>query len=130
MAWDTERGELLSLARRWGLERLLRTTLASADAVLFGGRRPRPLRVWARNLPDVRERPVLETHLGRWFAGFSALGARRGALAMAGEVGKDLRPVGDETWGAKLGRTRVALGNARVKRSVHDEQLERAGRRR
>ena len=50
MAWDTERAELLALARRWGLERVLRTTLGSADAVLFGGRRPRSMRFWARNL--------------------------------------------------------------------------------
>ncbi len=130
MAWDTERAELLALARRWGLERLLRTTLGSADAVLFGGRRPRSMRVWARNVPDVRERTVLETHMGRWLAGFSALGARRGAVVLAKEVGKDLRPLGDETWGAKLRRTRMALGNARVKRSVHDKQLEHSGHRR
>ena len=92
MAWDTERAELLALARRWGLERLLRTTLGSADAVLFGGRRPRSMRVWARNVPDVRERTVLETHMGRWLAGFSALGTRRGAVVLAKEVGKDLAP--------------------------------------
>jgi hypothetical protein len=130
MAWDTERTELLSLARRWSLERLLRATLGSADAVLFGGRRPRSMRVWARNVPDVRERTVLETHMGRWLAGFSALGARRGALVLAKEIAKDLRPIGDETWSTKARRTRMAVGNARVKRSVHDEQFEHTERRR
>ena len=130
MAWDTERTELLSLARRWGLERLLLATLGSADAVLFGGRRPRSIRVWARNVPDVRERTVLETHIGRWLAGFSALGARRGALVLAREIAKDLRPLGGETWSTKARRTRMAVGNARVKRSVHDEQFERTERRR
>ena len=130
MSENINRGALLSLARRWGVEALVRTTLASADAVLFGGAKPRALKVWARNLLDARERTVFETHLGRWLAGFSALGARGGAAVMADEVVKDLRPAGDEAWSVKLRRTRLAIGNARVKRSVHDEQLERARRRR
>ena len=126
MSRGLDRDELLALARRWGLEGLVRTTLTSADAVLFGSNRPRALRVWASNLRDVRERTVLETHVGRWLAGYSALGARRGAVVMANEIVKDLRPAGDETWSTKLRRTRMAIGHARVKRSVHDEQLEDA----
>lgn len=128
MCRGLDRDELLALARRWGLEGLVRTTLTSADAVLFGSNRPRALKVWARNLPDVRERTVFETHVGRWLAGFSALGARKGAAVMADEVAKDLRPAGDETWSTKLRRTRMAISNARVKRSVHDEQLEHSQR--
>ncbi len=130
MADALDRDELCRLARRWGLERLWRTTLGTAEAVLFGDPKPWALRVWARNLSAVRERSVLENHIGLWLAGFSALGASRGALAMVAQVGQDLRPVRGETWGAKLSRTRAALRDARVKKSVHDEQLERAERRR
>jgi hypothetical protein len=130
MSRDIARGELLSLARRWGVEGVVRTTLSSADAVLFGGARPRALKLWARNLPEMRERTVFETHLGRWLAGFSALGARRGVAVMADEVVKDLRPAVGETWSVKLRRTRMAVGHARLKRSVHDEQLDRVERHR
>jgi len=136
MAEGLERAELLSTARRWGLERLWRTTIGTAGAVLFGDSNPyadsKPwaLRTWARNLPAVRERTVLERHVALLLAGFSALGVGRGAREMVAQAGRDLRPVGDEAWGTKLWRTRVALRNARVRKSVHEEELARGARRR
>lgn len=121
--------ELDHLARRWGLEGLWRTTRATVDAVLFDGPPPRAVRTWARNLPALRERTVLETHLGRWLAGFSALGAGGGLRVLIGEIGRDLQPEVNETWGQKLSRVPLALRNAFVRRSVHDEEVDRAGRR-
>jgi hypothetical protein len=130
MADGLDREELRKLARRWGVEGLWQTTVAAADAVLFGAPKPRALRVWARNLPAVRERTVFETHLARWFAGFSALGVRRGAGVMRERIAVDIRPKNNETWLAKLKRSRRALRNARLKKSQHDEGLdERVGRR-
>jgi hypothetical protein len=114
----------------WEIEGLWKTTIGASDAVLFGDRTPRALRVWARNLPAVRERTVLETHLARWFAGFSALGASRGLRVLGMRLAADLKPKENETWQSKLRRTRQAFRNALVGKSEHDEGLdERVGRR-
>ncbi|HEY4620138.1 MAG TPA: nucleotidyltransferase family protein [Gaiellaceae bacterium] len=119
-----DRGELLRLACRWNVERMWRTTLATVDAVLFEGPPPWAVRTWARNLPAVRERTVLEIHVGRWLAGFSAVGALGGFRALGQELGKDLRPAVGETWGDKLARVPKALRDAFVTRSKHDRRLE------
>lgn len=130
MAEGLDRAELRSLSRRWGIDGLWQTTLGASDSVLFDKPKPRALRLWARNLPAVRERTVFETHLARWLAGFSALGARRGARVMRRRIAADLRPKEGESWPAKLRRSRSALRHARVKKSEHDEGLEeRVGRR-
>jgi hypothetical protein len=130
MANGLDREKLLDLAQRWNLERPWRTTLGVAEAVLFGGPRPFALRSWARNLLAVRERTVLENHLGLWLAGFSALGAAGGVRVMVAQAGKDLRPVGGESWGAKLSRARLAFRNARTRKSEHDAQVTQTVRRR
>jgi hypothetical protein len=124
MAEGLDRGELRALARKWGIEGLWQTTIGASDALLFGAAKPRALRVWARNLPELRERTVLETHLARWLAGFSALGPRRGFRVLRRNVAADLRPKPTESWGAKLTRSRRALRDARVRKSEHDEGLE------
>ena len=125
-----DRDELAALAQRWGIERMWRTSLATADAVLFDGPRPWAARTWARNLPAVRERTVLEGHIGRWLAGFSAVGPLRGFRVLFREVGKDLRPAVGETWGQKLARVPRAIRNAFVPRTRHDRRLEEIERRR
>jgi hypothetical protein len=124
-----DRAELDSLARRWGIERMWQTTLATVDAVLFGGPRPLAVRTWARNLPAVRERTVLEIHLGRWFAGFSAVGWWRGVRVLGEGVGMDLRPAVGETWRQKLMRVPHALRNAFVARTHHDRRFRNIDRR-
>jgi hypothetical protein len=125
-----DRDELLRLARRWNVERMLRTTLATVDAVLFLGPPPWAVRTWARNLPAVRERTVLEIHLGRWLAGFSALGVRGGIRVFGDAIVSDLRPSVGETWGQKLARVPRALRDAFLTRSRHDRRLEKLNRRR
>lgn len=125
-----DRSELQRLARRWGVEGLWRTTLSTTDAVLFDGRRSWTTRTWARNLPAVRERTMFEFHVGRWLSGFSTLGIRGGFRVLRGEIARDVRPIGDEPWRAKLSRAWLSVRNARVTKSEHDEAVERTARRR
>jgi hypothetical protein len=125
-----DRAELVALARRWGVERMWRTTLETVEAVLYGGRAPWAVRTWARNLPAVRERTVLEVHVGRWLGGFSAVGPVRGFRVLGEEIGKDLRPAVGETWGKKLARVPRAVRDAFVTRTRHDRRLEETDRRR
>jgi hypothetical protein len=128
MAAGLDRDEFWLTARRWGLEGLWQTTTEIVDAVLYGAPEPWALRTWARNLSTGRERTVLESHLGWWLAGFSAVGARRGVGVMGQQIARNLVPADGETWGAKLRRTRIALRNARTVKSDHDAELKRAGR--
>lgn len=130
MADGLDRDDLLRLARRWNVERMWKTTIATVDAVLFDGPPPWAVRTWARNLPAVRDRTVLEIHLGRWLAGFSALGARGGLRVLREEIGSDLRPEVGETWGQKLARIPRAFRDAFLTRSRHDRRLEELDRRR
>lgn len=120
-------GELRALAARWGLRRIWDTTAAAADALLDGGRPTWPLRTWARQLPAVRDRTVLETHLEHWLSGFSALPLGGALAAGAGALATELRSAPGEPTAAKLSRTRLAVRNALVRRSEHVEQVERAG---
>ena len=115
--------EIERVAERWGLERIWRITSSTIDALLFDARRPWPLRVWARNLPAVRERTVLEQHLQRWLAPFSAYPLRQALLASLRALAGDVRPETNETWPAKLTRTRKAIKNAARRRSQHESEL-------
>jgi hypothetical protein len=125
MSEGLDAAELDTLADRWGIGRLWRTTGAAASTVLDGGRRTWALTSWARNLAGIRERTVLEYHVGRWLAPFSAVPTHAALRVMAQEIGRDLRPRPDEEWGQKLGRTGQAVRRARVRKSQHDEELSR-----
>jgi hypothetical protein len=115
--------ELEAVAREWEIERLWRTTFAAASAVFLGGPRTAPLRTWARHLPAVRERTVLEAHLERLFSGFSSL-PRGAAMIGAWEgVSGVVLPAADESWSDKLLRTRSALRHARRPRASHADSL-------
>jgi hypothetical protein len=113
-----------ALATAWGIGRIWRTTVAAIDSLLFGARRPWPLRVWARNLAGVRERTVLEMHLERWLAGFAAFPLRRAVPMAIRAVEADVRPGAHEGWARKFRRTRGAIRNAFVGRSRHDTEVE------
>ena len=65
-----------ALAKEWGVERIWRTTFATADGLLRTGRQTRAVRVWGRHLPAVKERTVLGNHLQRWLSGFWGLPPR------------------------------------------------------
>ncbi len=87
MLGDDSREAAADVARRWDVEGIWAATVAAADALFRGDRRPWPLLVWARNLVSVRERTVLASHFERWTAVFCELpprvctGDRRGPAA-------------------------------------------------
>jgi hypothetical protein len=130
LAEEAGRDETARLARSWGVERLWRATIGAADAVLLDGPTTWPLRLWAQNLRDARERTVLENHLQRWLSDFSVVPPWRAAAGWPSTLVRELRPEGDEGWGAKVSRSAHALRNARRRRSAHDEELAQSPSRR
>jgi hypothetical protein len=124
VAQGIDRRALRLVASSWKVDRVWNTTEHTIDAV-FGGR-PRPLsgRVWARHLWSARERTVIERHLQKWLAPFSAvppLGAVRSSLSrVAGEL--ELAP--GETRRQRLGRSARAVAHAFKRQSDHDRIME------
>jgi hypothetical protein len=118
-----DRGEVEALARRYGVERVWRTTEAAVDATFAAGRVPVSIRLWARNLHGVRDRNVLESHLSRWLACFWALPPGRAVGQMARALARDARPEPGEAWGTKLRRTGRALRGLLTGRTQHEESL-------
>ena len=115
--------DLEALARSWRIGKVWRTTKAALEATLFEQPKPWALRVWARNLPAVRERTVLESHLDRLFASFWSLPPHRAVRAMWSAIGRAVRPEPWETWRAKRARVRRAIANAFLRRSEHEDAL-------
>jgi hypothetical protein len=120
LAAEADPAKLDRLARAWGLDRLWATTVATAGALFLDGAPPRGFRLWGRHLAAVRERTVLERHLARWTAWWSALPPGRAARATLDELRFDLTPDRGETWGRKLRRSGQAVRHAFVRRSEHD----------
>jgi hypothetical protein len=121
---DADVHEIESLARRWGVLRVWRTTHAVAES-LFGNRaRPCALRLWARHLESARGRTVAESHVEKWVSPFWALSTRPALLHTLRRAAEEARPVPGEPWRTKLSRSRLALRNAGVRRSSHERLLE------
>src|SRR5439155_7970156 len=116
-----------TLAARWGLSRMWKTTLAAANAVLFDERTPWSLRMWARDLPSARDRSVFEDHLRRWLSPFWALPPHRAVAAALQALVEEVSPASNETWGNKLGRVREALLNPWRPSAEHAGRLGREG---
>jgi Uncharacterised nucleotidyltransferase len=120
LAVEADRGELDAVARRWGCRRVWRVSWAAAEALFCGAPAPPALSVWARHLAAARERTVLESHVAR-LAGQPLSGVGAAVVRSAG------RGPG-EPWSRKLTRARMALGNAFVARSEHENRMtERSG---
>jgi len=122
MAREADPAEADAIAREWGCLRLWRTTRRAAAALVEGERSPLAMRLWARHLNGARERTVIEGHMTRgagelW--GLPPRRAPRSALrAIAGSAGR----VPGEPLTQKLVRTRVAIGDAFLPKSEHDER--------
>jgi hypothetical protein len=122
---ETAPGEVEAVARRWGIDRLWAVTAAAVDALFFDRPSPWPLRTWARHLPRVRERTVLEAHLATWLSAFWVAPPRAAVSAGLGELWKDMRPAGGERASTKARRAAMAFRHSFVRRSAHDEEVER-----
>jgi hypothetical protein len=109
MAEGIDRRELDRLARAWGMRRVWNTTEAAIEGVLRGGKRTFPLRSWARHLPAIRERTVLEHHLARWMHPYWETTPRQALGRTLRTAAAELAPADGETWSEKGTRTLRAL---------------------
>jgi hypothetical protein len=118
-----EREDARELAKRWDMEHVWSTTLVAADAVVLDGPTPWSLRLWARNLEQVRDRSVFETHLRRLVSPFWALPPGRAGLASLATVGRELTPAPSERWPEKLRRMWEAARHPVRASAEHAEKL-------
>lgn len=112
------------LARAWNVQKLWRTTSAVIDAVLYGRPRTWHLLTWARSVPAVRMRTVLEMHLEPLLAPFGAETLPSAFASASRAAVADLRPKPSERWPRKIRRTTRALRDALESRSEHERDLE------
>jgi putative nucleotidyltransferase-like protein len=126
----TDRSEADALAQRWGASGFWNTTMAVVESLFYGKPQPRAQRVWARHLAAARERTVFEVHLERWISPFSTLPARKALPRLVETIGNELRAAENETWREKAARARLAFLNAARPRSLHEDALGPAARRR
>jgi Uncharacterised nucleotidyltransferase len=87
-----DRGALDAAARAWGLRRLWSTTIGAADALL-SGRPTLPLRLWARDVWELREESFRERLLRHYLAVFWALPAGPAAGATMRTILRDFRRI-------------------------------------
>ncbi len=118
-----DRDEADALARAWHCARMWRT-VARAAGWLLQGERSVAGAVWARHLHGARERTVAESHAQGWLAPLWGRPASRAAGAAVRRAASDLRCDGTEPWRTKLRRTRMALADAGLPRSEHQQRLE------
>jgi Uncharacterised nucleotidyltransferase len=105
-----DRRDLDALARAWGLQRLWTTTIDAADALISPGAHPTPpLRLWGRDVWELRAERLGERLLRRWLSPFWALPARSATRQMLATVAHDLRREPGESWREKAGRIRRGL---------------------
>jgi hypothetical protein len=120
--------ELAEAARRAGLARIWSTT-RRAIASLFEAAPPTvPLRVWARHLPPLRERTVLEVHAARLLRPFWELPPHRAVLELRAPLGALVRPDPGVTWSEKLLRVRHAVLHPRARLSAQHRAASRRRR--
>jgi hypothetical protein len=87
-----DRAALDTAARAWRMGRLWSTTIGAADALL-SGRPTLPLRLWARDVWELREQSFRERLLRHYLAVFWALPAGPAARATARTILRDFRRI-------------------------------------
>lgn len=123
LAGEADPGEMRRIAARWELSRVWDTTIAVADAVLFGQRRPWAMRIWARDLETVRDRTVWDDHVRNWLGPYWALPPLRAAVAMGNAFAEDMTPAPTETWSNKLARARLAIAHPARAHNEHKQHI-------
>jgi hypothetical protein len=127
-AAGAERADLDRVAGELGVARLWAATISASDSLLNGEPSPLALRLWARNLPSLRERTVAEAHFERWISTFWTLPPGAAVRQSASNIAWDFRPAAEEPWRAKLARIGLAVRNATTRKSQHDRELGREAR--
>jgi hypothetical protein len=105
----SDEAEVARLARRWGCARMWRTTRAAVRAVVEGEGRSAAVALWARHLPAVRERTVLEWHVKAVLAPVWGYPRRRVPAALLAHARA-----------TRLSQAPRALRNAGLARSEHN----------
>ena len=123
---EADAAEIATLARRWGVFRVWRTTRAALEALFAAGPRPVSLRIWARHLEAARGRTVAESHVEALLSPFWALPPATALKRTSDRITDELRPIPGELWRTKLARARLALRHARVRKSLHERAVEEA----
>lgn len=111
--------QLARTADAWGLAKVWRTTRAAVDALFEGGHVTIPLRTWARHLPSVRERTLVEDHLMRWLHAFWELPPRAAVLDLQEPLRLTFLPLPGESWQEKAARTRRGIMHPGEPMSTH-----------
>jgi putative nucleotidyltransferase-like protein len=108
--------EVDRLAREWGCARMWRTTRRAVRAVVDGKGRSAAVSLWARHLRGARERTLFEWHVKDLLAPVWGYPAARVPGAVVAEARR-----------MQLGRSWLALRNARRPRSEYMQSTEVAG---
>jgi hypothetical protein len=115
----SDRAAVRTVARRWGCERVWRSTESAVDSLLYGAAPPLALRTWARHLYGARERTILESRVQRLAGPAWGLPMREVPRAVLGAGACHVRRIGGEPWRMKLVRTGGLVRNAARPTSEH-----------
>jgi Uncharacterised nucleotidyltransferase len=119
----SDRGRADFFARASGWEGMWNTTLGVMDAVIGGKRPGLALKLWTRHLLELRERVVLENHIGRLAAPVCSLPAGDVPRAIAYALRYTVSPERDEDWRTQLRRSSLAIAHAFRPQSAHEQSL-------
>jgi hypothetical protein len=125
---EADEGEIERTAAAWGLGPLWRTTRRAVACLFEDGRRPVSLHTWARHLPTVRDRTVLESHLEHWMSPFWGRPFGRALANTPTVLAREMKPLPGEGWRDKLNRTLTAICSPTTSLGRRDADLEGASR--
>jgi hypothetical protein len=115
--------ELERMAGRWEFERGWRAALAAGDWLLRGGDEPGFVPLWGRYLRQLRDPTVFEMHVQEWLSPFTLAPPRLALRLSAAALGRDLRPLPNETWGDKRRRIGRAVLHPLSPKSAYDRRF-------
>jgi hypothetical protein len=111
-------------AQSWHIPQIWSASIAASDALLGDAPLPMSVRLWARNLVEVRDRTVSETHIRRFAAPFWALPWPLATAELTRVLIETVLPSPSDSWSTKLGRTRESW---RSRNHPSEEHIDRLG---
>jgi hypothetical protein len=97
--------------------------LAAGDWLLRGGDEPGFVPLWGRYLRQLRDPTVFEMHVQEWLSPFTLAPPRLALRLSAAALGRDLRPLPNETWGDKRRRIGRAVLHPLSPKSAYDRRF-------